>query len=761
MTLFPSFFVNKTGGYEIEQSLRFDGSSWLQRTFGNDGSSRPWTYSGWVKKSSLNDRSQPLIAVGNSSGSQNSFFGNPQTWLIGNAIIPGGGLGGNTVWAGNPRDYSAWYHWVLQKRSSTANDWRLYVNGVQFTTTNNTTSWNNFNRNIIHYIGRDNYDPSFLGGYLAELHFVDNQILDPTDFGELDNNGVWRPIEVSGLTYGTNGFYLKFDPSATNGIGHDHSGNGNNFTPTGFTTSGTGTDVMSDTPTTNYPTWNPVEKSSTWNAYGTGMSNGNLEYGTSSSWNTFVSTIGISSGKWYFELDVTGNSHGGFVAANWAGTTGVALADTGALGYNRNDGKIYENNNAGTSYGNTFTGTHTLGIAIDADNDKFYFAIDNTWQNSANPSSGTGGYSITLGNKPWRPAASANSCTGQFVNFGQRDFAYTPPTGFKALNTANLPAPDIADGSDNFQTVLDSGANILSSAQSTFTNGLWWVKDRANSNQHQFVDSLRGSTSAILSPSTVVAGTYAAPTGNSVAWCWNVPDTFTPTATGGLTSLSGRRNVDAGFSMVKYTGSGTSASFTHGLSQAPELAIFLPITRSGKDGATFVSELGTGKSLYLRRSLSALNISNYYGTPTSSDFLIGTDAQVNDNTFQYMCYLWHSVPGYSSIGSYTGNGNNDGPFVFLGFRPALILTKRTNSTSNWVIQDSTRQTYNPSDAWLRPNTSGAEGTTNPDLDLDFLSNGFKVRNNGTDNNISGSTYIFMALAENPFGGDGVSPATAR
>jgi len=738
MTLFPSFFVNKTGGYEIEQSLRFDGSSWLQRTFGNDGSSRPWTYSGWVKKSSLNDRSQPLIAVGNSSGSQNSFFGNPQTWLIGNAIIPGGGLGGNTVWAGNPRDYSAWYHWVLQKRSSTANDWRLYVNGVQFTTTNNTTSWNNFNRNIIHYIGRDNYDPSFLGGYLAELHFVDNQILDPTDFGELDNNGVWCPIEVSGLTYGTNGFYLKFDPSATNGIGHDHSGNGNNFTPTGFTTSGTGTDVMSDTPTTNYPTWNPVEKSSTWNAYGTGMSNGNLEYGTSSSWNTFVSTIGISSGKWYFELDVTGNSHGGFVAANWAGTTGVALADTGALGYNRNDGKIYENNNAGTSYGNTFTGTHTLGIAIDADNDKFYFAIDNTWQNSANPSSGTGGYSITLGNKPWRPAASANSCTGQFVNFGQRDFAYTPPTGFKALNTANLPAPDIADGSDNFQTVLDSGANILSSAQSTFTNGLWWVKDRANSNQHQLVDSVRGGNEAIPVP-TATNRAYAAPTGNSLAYCWNL--------------VTGRTN---GFDIVQYTGNGTSQTVSHSLGEVPELIWTKNPTESYIAGYHIAS--GAGKLWYPGLVNGPSNDTNVWNNtaPTPTEFSVGAHVYSNKNGEVHTAYLWRSVPGFSKFGSFTATNNADGSFIYTDFRVAwVMLWYDSGSSSARLTFDSTINSDNPANIRTRFETTDPESTAYGVVDL--LSNGFKLR----DTYWGASPCAYMCFAEHPFGGSGVSPATAR
>jgi len=766
------FWGGAAAPYQIEQSLRFDGTSGkLTRT--NPASSGitnayKWSYSFWIKHSDVSSSAtitQPLLSGGNTSGSGYTYCGwgysSAGRFWIGNYtgadyrpdIRPT-----DRVW----RDPSAWQHFMLVYDTSEGTNTdriKIYSNGVRwdlssvgstisatqlFYAVNYATKASN--------IGYDNIANSYFDGYMAEVHFVDGQALDQYSFGEFDDNGVWRPIKYTG-TYGLNGHYLKFDPSATNGIGHDHSGNGNNFTPSGFTTSGTGTDVMSDTPTTNWCTLNPLS----FGPSNADMIDGNLRLNTpTATYGNAKGTIAVSSGKWYWEVTpqttATANVAGGILGA--AETSITSPPGAYATGYAYLNTGEKSNNGTDTAYGATYGANDVIGTALDLDAGTLVFYKNGVSQGTAF-SSLSGTFVPAIGD------TSSTSGAGLVCNFGQRDFEYTPPTGFNALNTANLPAPDIADGSEHFDTSLDTGANILSSAQSIFSNGLWWIKDRANSNQHQFVDSLRGSTSAILSPSTVVAGTYAAPTGNSVAWCWNVPDTFTPTATGGLTLLSGRRNVDAGFSMVKYTGSGTSASFTHGLSQAPELAIFLPITRSGKDGATFVSELGTGKSLYLRRSLSALNISNYYGTPTSSDFLIGTDAQVNDNTFQYMCYLWHSVPGYSSIGSYTGNGNNDGPFVFLGFRPALILTKRTNSTSNWVIQDSTRQTYNPSDAWLRPNTSGAEGTTNPDLDLDFLSNGFKVRNNGTDNNISGSTYIFMALAENPFGGDGVSPATAR
>jgi hypothetical protein len=144
--------------------------------------------------------------------------------------------------------------------------------------------------------------------------------------------------------------------------------------------------------------------------------------------------------------------------------------------------------------------------------------------------------------------------------------------------------------------------------------------------------------------------------------------------------------------------------------------------------------------------------------PTSSVFTVGTNSATNYQNDNFVAYCFAEVEGYSKFGSYTGNGSTDGPFVYCGFRPAWVLTKRTDSTGNWYLQDATRSAYNLQKATLFPDASNAEAT---DGGLDFLSNGFKLRNTDSSENASGGTYIFMALAENPFGGDGVSPATAR
>jgi hypothetical protein len=253
--------------------------------------------------------------------------------------------------------------------------------------------------------------------------------------------------------------YLTFDPSATNGIGHDHSGNGNNFSPSGFSTSGTGTDVMSDTPTTNWCTLNPILGLASNNAPLT-YRNGNLEAGnnTSGSYNSITfGTFGVSSGKWYFEVTV-GTS---VVSPGISTTTATTPFGTGSYQYYGNGNKYIDG--AVSSYGATFTTNDVIGVAFDLDAGTLVFYKNNVSQGTAATGlSGTFVPSLSHGN--------ANS-SYQVFNFGQRAFAYTPPTGYKALNTANLPAPDIKDGSQYFDTKLYTANN--QTAQSDYRFGIF------------------------------------------------------------------------------------------------------------------------------------------------------------------------------------------------------------------------------------------------------------------------------------------------
>ena len=318
------FWGGAAGAYEIDQSLRFDGSSGkLTRT--NPASSGitnayKWSYSFWIKHSDVSSSgtiTQPLLSGGNTSGSGRTFCGwgysSAGRFWIGNFngsqyipdIRPT-----DRVW----RDPSAWEHFMLvydTSESTNTDRIKIYSNGVRWNPTGGVGSTISAAQVFyaVNYatrasnIGYDNILNTYFDGYMAEVHFVDGQALDQYSFGEFDTNGAWRPIKYTG-TYGLNGHYLKFDPSATNGIGHDHSGNGNNFTPTGFdTTSGTGTDVMSDTPTTNWCTFNSLLYRDSGISYG----EGNLQFSRTGNGDQFIlGTISVSSGKWYWEFVPTG-----------------------------------------------------------------------------------------------------------------------------------------------------------------------------------------------------------------------------------------------------------------------------------------------------------------------------------------------------------------------------------------------------------------------------------------------------------------------
>jgi hypothetical protein len=213
-----------------------------------------------------------------------------------------------------------------------------------------------------------------------------------------------------------------------------------------------------------------------------------------------------------------------------------------------------------------------------------------------------------------------------------------------------------------------------------------------------------------------------------------------------------RANPSAGFSVVTYTGNGTAgATLGHGLGVAPGMAFFK--SRGGSsfgNWTTYHQSIAPNGAVFLDLTQGTNPTgSAFWATTaaTSTRFTLGTDTTLNQNSINYVCYAWSPVTGYSSFGSYTGNGSADGPFVYLGFRPAFLMMKRTNTTGNWVMLDSKREGYNVDNDPLYANLINVEATT--DL-ADITSNGFKLRSTNADCNASGGTYIYAAFAENPF-----------
>ena len=431
-------------GYFIKNSLRFRSSanSNLSRTPASASNRQTWTWSGWVKRGLLSSGEQVLFSVGSSYTTQTYF-----TFYIGsdNTLVTSTGTAEIFRTTQLFRDPAAWYHIVLVVDTTQAtadNRTRLYINGTEvtsFTRGTNLTQNTDYgiNNNVIHYIGRDFAQTIYFDGYIAEVNLIDGQALTPSSFGKTDAaTGQWIPKKFAG-TYGTNGFYLKFaDASAPTAaaIGKDSSLNGNNWTPNNISvTAGATYDAMIDSPTlsasaSNYCVLNPLNPNS-----GT-ISNGNLnQLFASASYQTAIGTLAMSSGSWYCEVTCTaiGGTGDGVIgiAATQPSSTFAGATATSYGWYSK--GQTY-NNGTGVSYngGATWTTNDVIGIAFNATSGSLEFYKNGTSQGVAYSGIPASDYFIGV---------SSHSSTTYAANFGQRPFAHTPPSGFKSLNTYNLP----------------------------------------------------------------------------------------------------------------------------------------------------------------------------------------------------------------------------------------------------------------------------------------------------------------------------------
>jgi len=784
------------GDYQISRSvrLRSSASAYFNRTPASAGNRQTWTFSAWVKRGALGSFQQ--IFTAGTGGSDRTFFlfSNTDTIQFYSATAT---TVAEYVTSAVFRDPSAWYHVALRidtTNATAANRVTIYVNGVQQSLTALTTVAQNasmyVNSTVAHTIGRESYTAAnYLDGYLTEVNFIDGQALTPSSFGETDAiTGVWKPKKYAG-TYGTNGFYLNFSDNSSNTattIGKDYSGNGNNWTPNNISvTAGVTYDSMIDVPTLyadggngrgNYATLNPLNSVATLTA-------GNLNYSSPSTAPApAYSSIGMTSGKWYFEYTLTatnmfigvwGNGNAGMLATGYPSYY-WDIGASSAIG-------LTAEKSSGTSSGTlgNLAANDVYGIALDMDNTTVYFYKNNSLVQTVTGMTFVGALFFVVGS--W---SGANASSG-VSNFGQRPFAYTPPTGFKALNTQNLPAPTILKGNQFFNATTYTGNGTTTGntqAISNAVNGvsfqpdLVWIKSRSSGTQfHMWNDSVRGTNKLIYSNSTgaedslsnvfssfnsdgfTVAynSTYSQAVTNLngstyVAWQWKANGSAVTNTSGSITSQV-NAGTSQGFSVVTWTGTGVAATVGHGLGVAPR---FIIAKRRNAAVNWFVGSGAFPSWSYALEGLNTTAAANSGATavwnataPTSSVFSIGTDLSASGGT--YVAYCFSEVAGFSKFGSYTGNGSADGPFVFCGFRPRFVMIKRTDSTGNWQIIDTARSTFNESVATLYPNLSNAEDLTNTKLDA--LANGFKIRGTpSTDFNTSGSTYIFAAFAESPF-----------
>jgi hypothetical protein len=743
----------------ISKSLRFNSadSAYLNRTF--VGTPNTYTLSMWVKRGS--SFGSQMFIVGSRAGSSTDGTiqfntSNQITVVLANTYV----ITTTAVY----RDPAAWYHLVLSVTASgTA---YLYINNVQAgSVAVGATCWL-FNSANTNTIGRYGSSASlYYDGYLTEINFIDGQALTPSSFGMTNpQTGQWIPLKYSG-TYGTNGFYLNFkDATSTTTLGYDYSGNANNWTTNNFSvTAGAGNDSLTDVPTPwiaynttgdvggvirgNYCTWNPLRPNAAMS-----YANGNLDATSNGgSGRSGYGTFGMSSGKWYFETTGGDNSVG---IANISESVSATYSAAGS----------YNLNGTTVSGKATYTTTDLIGCAYDATNGTIEFFKNGVSQGSSSFSAGLGLDMVAQFNGTF---SATRTCV---ANFGQRPFAYTPPTGFLSLCTTNLPATAIGFGptnqGDNYfgVTTWTGNGGTLTVSGLEFTPEAIWIKRRDTSNNHRIVDVVRGYDKEIYPNLTNAEGTfdwyssitstgyvidvsdasYNANAGTYVGWNWKAGGTGVSNTAGTITSTVSA-NTTAGFSIVTYTGTSANATVGHGLGVAPSMVI-VKNRDEVYDWPVWHTSIPATNYLYLdTTSASSVASSLWNNTaPTSTVFSIGTSGAVNNSTKKYVAYCFAAVPGYSAFGSFGGNGTTDNTFIYTGFRPKFALIKRTDSTSNWFLLDSTRSPYNVANALLRPNLSDAEITA---TSMDFVSNGIKLRDAGFG---SGETYIYMAFAESPF-----------
>ena len=566
------------------------------------------------------------------------------------------------------------------------------------------------------------------------------------------------------------------------GLGADHSNNYNYFTPTNLTAD----DMMPDSPMNNFATLNSLDQN------GITLSEGNLKaVGATGPWSEVRSSMGVSSGKWYWEVlyvstaELEGwtaglrSSRGALFQAHWYSGSWSTATNGHCYGLLDSGAKVSDGSYT-ASFTSALSANDIIGFALDLDSGTTTLGV------YVNGSSVGTMYSSLAAGETWTPALClvdpAGSTSVAVMNLGsdssfagaktaqgnqdankRGDFYYAPPAGFLALCSDNLPDPAIALPGENFNSVLYTGDGQTTKAITGvgFQPELVWLKSRSHATGHILQDVVRGATKRLEVNSTgaeVTDATYVASfnsdgftVGNNVdtnrsngtfaSWNWKAGGTAVSNSEGSVTS-SVSANTAAGFSICSFTMGASSSTIGHGLSQAPELVIFKSVgTTDGWYGQW--PETGNAARVMLNENAPVYTSSSSWSStsPTATVFT----ANINHSGTS-IAYCFHSVEGFSNIGSYEGNGSGDGPFIYTGFTPAMVIIKNIDDTQDWSIWDNRRPGYNVSAEYLKPNDATTESSA---TSLDMVSNGFRCRGTSDINN-SSKTMIYIAFAESPF-----------
>ena len=662
---------------------------------------------------------------------------------------------------------------------------QLWSNGVRVTAfsldaqpTENQALTHWTSSGVAQYIGAQSTATRYFDGYLAEVIGLDGVSAVSTDFGEFDINENWVPIDPSGLTFGTNGYWLDFADSSDIGNNANSTDGTNDWTPSGLAAG----DITTDSPTDdadnsvgNYATLNPLSAEGAVT-----FSEGNLKIaGKSASYSMYLSTLPIKV-KTYFEVTNNGDSSANGVrgsAGVWDsdGITFTTLASSigsrdNVYGLSEAD-RAYADKVGGTDYTGTWDSGETRGFAVDPDTGEMWVTTDggSNWLGGSSPGSGT-------------PTVDFSDATGdifatgigyttsdiQTWNFGQTVFDAVGkggvPSGYLPLHTGNLPAPAIPDSSAGFNLVDFTGTaaelSVAFGGNTALSPDMVLVRDRSDNFDWEMVDTTRGATiemkwNANAGDATVAQGVKSF-TSDGVTLGTDVGYN----TDGSSNMLLGFKEGAAyGFDMALWEGDGAaSQDVDHSLDVTPEFIV--ACRRDGTEAnRAWHSALtnDTYSVLWNDPGYGAQAVASFAATHGPDTF--GVDGQHNIDSETYIAYLWASINGFSKFGKYTGNGSADGTFIYCGFRPKALFIRRYTGNYGTFFYNTTSDPYN---VGTTANVFIDDGPEQTSLQLlDITANGFKWRQAAGDQNGLNGLFMWGAWAEAPFGGEGVSQARAR
>lgn len=722
----------------VERSLRFRpaATAYLQRTFGVAGNRQIYTWRGLVKRGAFGSI-QILFIGSDNSDTTYDFMQFDANDRLSFGSFQGGVNWGSVTTTAVFRDPTAAYD-VQFSVDRSANSVSIYVNGqLQAVTVGSAINANGnaINNGLQHRIGRDSRATNttyYHDGYMSHVVFVDGQALLPSSFGQFHpRTGQWRPkskaaIKAVVASGGANSFFLPFDDATnTTTLCADASSNGNNFTSTNISlTPGVTYDSLLDTPTNVFPTLNPVAYTQSSGS----LSNGNLNYaksGATGSCDPWDATMSVSSGKWYWEVDVTlagGGNYSTIIGVRPSAKSSVgqeAESTLSGYGYATNGSKV---NSVGVSaYASAITNASNVGVGLDLDAGTIEFFLNGASQGVAF----TGVFGTFNPVVCFNSGGTAYSISGA-INFGQRSFAYPMPAGFKALCTKNLPVKPAGPmkSTDAFVAKTSSGANIVAdlTAASPWSD---WIRiykrrDAAEGWRWQFSDD---PTSCLESNNTNAKIALPALGGASYLGYALKASAANGIATGRLVHVNGVADV-----------------VVDGLSNSRKMVML----RSEAGGNWFVyhPELTAGKLLYLNLQ-NAETTDASISAVTASGFTVA--AALASGTYRWISFA--EVEGFLKLWKYVANGSSDGPFHNDGLAPVATWWRDADTgTNNWHAHDTARDPYNQSNANLVINLSDVESSQHG---IDMTSSGIKLRTSTSGSNLSGAKHVGISFGQ-PF-----------